>query len=68
MLSTARCRSFLGDATLTDEEIDRIRDEMYALAETIVDVVISESKVKDETRKGVEPLRRNLRLARSGDE
>lgn len=68
MLSTAKCRSLLAKSNCTDEEIEKIRDQLYALAETIVDVVKT-SNVPEEFREEKESKHRpSLRLVRSDNQ
>ena len=39
MISTKRCRQILGASVqLTDEELERVREDLYALAHVIVDI------------------------------
>ncbi len=50
MLSIAKCREFLGEeiTNLTDEEVKRIRDEMYAVAEVVTTIL--EQRRRDSSR------------------
>lgn len=41
MLSKSRVREILRNPKLTDEEVERLRDDMYTWAEVIVDVLES---------------------------
>ena len=39
MISTNRCRQILGPSVqLSDEELERVRDDLYALARVVVDI------------------------------
>lgn len=37
MLSTGACREYLGGIPLTDEQVERLRDSLYALVENVLD-------------------------------
>lgn len=47
-ISVEECRACLGDLELTDEEIEEIRDLLYACVEQVLDYVIEEGLVSDE--------------------
>lgn len=43
MLSTEACREHLADIPLTDAQIERLRDALYALVENVLDDYIQTS-------------------------
>jgi hypothetical protein len=53
MLSTEACREHLADIPLTDAQIERLRDALYALVENALDDYIKTSDT-------VKPICRNL--------
>jgi hypothetical protein len=65
MLSTAQCRSLLVKSDCTDDEIDKIRDQLYALAETIVDVMKTSNMPEEFRHEKGSKHRHSLRLVRS---
>ena len=47
MLSLNRCRQILGPAVeLTEAELERVRDDLYALAQVVVDIATRRRKVR----------------------
>lgn len=43
MLSTGECREHLGDIQLSDEQVERLRDSLYALVENVLDNYLDSS-------------------------
>ena len=42
MLSTERCREYLGpQCPMTDKEIETLRDQLYALAALVIDATVA---------------------------
>lgn len=41
MISVEKCKEYLGESPLTDEQIESLRSALYALVENIVDDYIS---------------------------
>lgn len=41
MISVERCREILGNKTISDSQIEKIREALYALIENIVDEYVS---------------------------
>jgi hypothetical protein len=41
MLSVERCKEILGDKTISDSQVEKLREVLYALVENIVDEYIS---------------------------
>jgi hypothetical protein len=71
MLSVKRCREILGaDATVTDERLEHLRDEMYALAGVVVERIAQSDprpREVEQDRSGVRPLKAALRLLPGDD-
>ena len=45
MLPLSECRRLLGDdARLTDKQLETLRDELYALAEIVIDAYLEKKK------------------------
>jgi len=53
MLSTDECREHLGDIPLTDTQVERLRDALYALVENVLDDYIKKADT-------VEPCKKQL--------
>lgn len=53
MLSTEACREYLGDIPLSDEQVERLRDSLYALVENVLDNYLDSSA-------NVEPCKKHL--------
>ncbi len=51
MLSVEKCRELLNDETLTDEEVLKIRESLYGMAELILDFYFEDNKRKKTPRK-----------------
>jgi hypothetical protein len=50
MLSLERCRKILGSKTLSDTEIEKLRDAIYAVSENIIDeYILSCANIKNKT-------------------
>ena len=43
MLSTEECRKHLAEIPLTDEQVERLRDSLYALVENVLDNYLDSS-------------------------
>jgi hypothetical protein len=43
MLSTGACREYLGDIVLSDEQVERLRDSLYAMVENVLDNYLASS-------------------------
>ena len=41
MLSVERCKEIIGNKTISDSQIEKLRDTLYALVENIVDGYIA---------------------------
>ena len=41
MLSVERCREILGNKTISDSQVEKLREALYALIENMVDEYIS---------------------------
>ena len=53
MLSTKRCRQILGPSIeLTETELERVRDDLYALARIVVDIA---ARRRSREKKGAAP-------------
>jgi hypothetical protein len=40
MLPLQKCRDLLGNGRLTDEEVERLRDQLYMLADVAIDSIL----------------------------
>lgn len=47
MLSLKRCREILKDPTLSDEEVEKLRDCLYAITENILTEYFNETKSRN---------------------
>ncbi|KKR24154.1 MAG: hypothetical protein UT56_C0024G0001, partial [Candidatus Levybacteria bacterium GW2011_GWB1_39_7] len=56
MLSTDECREHLADIPLTDAQVERLRDALYALVENVLDDYIKKADT-------VEPCKKQLSTA-----
>ncbi len=56
MLSTEACREHLADLPLTDAQVERLRDALYALVENVLDDYIKKADT-------VEPCKKQLSTA-----
>jgi len=50
MLSVEQCKKFIKNSNYTDQQIEEIRDNLYQLAEILVDDYISKKGVKNDNR------------------
>lgn len=48
MLSTEQCRSFLKEKSQNEQAVEVLRDNLYNLANILVDEYLSKSKCKNE--------------------
>ena len=63
MLSTNRCRQILGPSVeLTEAELERVRDDLYALAHVVVDIV-ARKKAREKKRAAPSDEREDNRAA-----
>ena len=51
MLNTKACREYLVDLPLTDVQVERLRDALYALVENVLDAYIKSSDTVEPCKK-----------------